>query len=106
MNELCDCAELLQINVSADYGADPLWCGVCHLNLDIDAFTLSDSLEHDLFRWTNRYGEWLDLDTDTLIPAGTELETKHNDEGRFLTKRLQDELPHYHFDFVPSADSR
>ncbi|GGB01294.1 hypothetical protein ERX37_08845 [Macrococcus hajekii] len=106
MSQLCDCSHLTHINVSADYGADPLWCAACHLNLDAESFTLSDSLDDDLFRWSNRYGQWLDLETNTLIPEGAALETKHNEEGLFLTKRLQHELPAYLFTFIPSIDTK
>ncbi|TDM14576.1 hypothetical protein [Macrococcus bovicus] len=106
MSTLCNCATLSHIHVSADYGADPIWCAICHSNLDVTEFPISDTLDHDLFRWTNRYGEWLDLETNQVISGGEVLETKHNEEGVFLTKRLQTELPHYTFTFIPSEDTK
>lgn len=102
MTKLCDCNELTAIHVAADYGADPLWCAVCHLNLDIEDFELSDSLSTDLMRWTNRFGEWLDLETDQLLDGGEALLELHNSEGQFLTKRLSSELPLYQFKFITS----
>ncbi|ULG74673.1 hypothetical protein [Macrococcus brunensis] len=106
MSTLCNCPNLTYINVSADYGADPIWCAVCHSNLDMTEFNLTDTLDYDLFRWTNRYGEWLDLETNQVISGGEALETKHNEEGVFLTKRLQNELPNYQFTFIPSEETK
>lgn len=42
--QLCACKELKKLKVEADFSAEPLWCAKCYTNLDIEDFSLSDSL--------------------------------------------------------------
>ena len=98
----CKCTNLTKIDVQADFGADPIWCHTCGYNLDIEDFELDEALKTKCFKWINKYGEWLDFDTDEIIEGNLPLLDAHNEEGLFLTKQLQNALPQYHFEFIPS----
>lgn len=103
MKNICNCEDLKRIKVEADIGADPIWCAVCHYNVELDVFPISDSLKQDFHDWVSRFGEWLDWETDTLTTDGKVKEKQHNSEGEFLTKRLKQELGEtYEIEFIAS----
>ncbi|WP_405099686.1 hypothetical protein [Oceanobacillus sp. FSL H7-0719] len=103
MNAHCECEELTHIKVEADIGTEPLWCGKCGFNLDINGFELSDILRKELMDWANAYGTWIDWDTDGLIAGGEAIEMQHNALGLLLTEKIIKEwVEEYQVTFSPS----
>lgn len=103
MGSLCNCKELVQIKVEADIGADPLWCKVCGFNLDMDKMEISDSLKIQLRSWINDYGAWINVDSDSLIVGGENLEKQHNEIGLRLTEKVMSEIKNKKIVFQPSS---
>jgi len=103
MDSLCNCKELVQIKVEADFGSDPLWCKVCGFNLDMDKIEISPSLKIQLRSWINDYGVWVKWDSDSLIVGGENLEKQHNEVGLKLTEKVINELKNINTVFQPSS---
>ncbi|MFJ5764038.1 hypothetical protein ACIP9C_01665 [Lysinibacillus sp. NPDC093210] len=103
MDSLCNCKELVQIKVEADFGSDPLWCKVCGFNLDMDTMEISHSLKLELRSWINDYGVWINWDSDSLIVGGENLEKQHNELGLKLTEKVMSELKNKKIVFQPSS---
>ncbi|MGE7839665.1 hypothetical protein ACQKNX_02630 [Lysinibacillus sp. NPDC093712] len=103
MDSLCNCKELVQIKVEADFGSDPLWCKVCGFNLDMDKMQIPPSLKIQLRSWINDYGVWVKWDSDSLIVEGENLEKQHNELGLKLTEKVINELKNINIVFQPST---
>lgn len=103
MDSVCNCKELVQIKVEADFGSDPLWCKVCGFNLDMDKMEISHSLKKQLRSWISDYGVWINWDSDTLIVGGENLEKQHNEIGLRLTEKVMSELKNKKIVFQPSS---
>ncbi|QGU00013.1 hypothetical protein SYNTR_1419 [Candidatus Syntrophocurvum alkaliphilum] len=107
MKCLCEQKETYNLKVEADVGADPIWCKHCGCNLDIEDFSISLDLKSKLWKWVERYGEWIDWDNDEIAHNGIKLEEEHNKQGLLLTKQVQKELEgHYEVSFSPSTFAR
>ncbi|WP_453996242.1 hypothetical protein [Bacillus nitroreducens] len=78
--------------VEGDVGADPIWCGNCDCNVDLENITISNGLKKEFIKWARRYGEWIDWVQDQLNPNGIEMEREHNKQGAILTEKIQKEL--------------
>ena len=99
----CKCKEVKKITLEADFGSDPIWCGVCGYNLDIEELEISEELRQAIFVWENQFGEWLDLDTDELEEDGEPLEEAFNARGLELLALLKQELGNkYEWNYSPS----
>ncbi|WP_416151778.1 hypothetical protein ACM26V_03500 [Salipaludibacillus sp. HK11] len=95
---------MYHLKVEADFSADPIWCIKCGCNLDIRLFSISNELIKELKNWILKYGEWIDMEDDTLVSNGVELEAQHNRIGRELTERVKKELGEgYDVIFSPST---
>lgn len=101
--QLCAWKELKKLKVEADFSAEPLWCAKCYTNLDIEDFSLSDSLLKASFEWIGDYGTWIDWETDGVVVGGVELEAAHNKRGVELTKIVKQQLPQFDVVFSPST---
>ncbi|KOO48689.1 hypothetical protein [Viridibacillus arvi] len=100
----CNCNSQISNNliVEADF-TDPIWCGKCRANFEIEEFDLSINLLDSFSSWSENYGEWIDWDTDKRLPNADELISKFNKEGLRLTEQLRDELGEsYTITFSPS----
>lgn len=99
----CQNYSITNLNLEADF-ADPLWCAKCGHNLDLENLPISPQLMKEIEEWSIRYGKWIDLDTDTIVDNGIELENKHNSEGLKIYEKLKYELgTKYKLIFSPST---
>ncbi|WP_338780665.1 hypothetical protein [Metabacillus sp. FJAT-52054] len=72
-----------------------------------DSFPLSEELKAELADWIGDYGEWIDMEADTLKPGGLELEAKHDERGRELFKKVKASLGEgVSIVFVPSPSGQ
>ncbi|MDH2363646.1 hypothetical protein [Priestia megaterium] len=78
--------------LEADFSVDSIWCNECGENLDIEDFSLSNSLQEELEYWVSDYGKWIDFGTDSLREKGIEMENDHNKRGLGLLKKIKEEL--------------
>ncbi len=92
MHCFCEQKETYELKVEGDVGANPIWCNQCGFNFDLEDIPISNELKNELMKWVTKYGEWIDWDTDNLIPDGIEMEEEHNKLGGKLTKKVKDEL--------------
>ena len=74
--------------LEGDFGADPLWCGHCHANLELEQLPLDESLLTELTTWMCNFGEWIDLETDSFIPGMDTLAKSHDVQGEDLAKKV------------------
>ncbi|WP_310793587.1 hypothetical protein [Salipaludibacillus neizhouensis] len=81
MNCCCENGETHDIRIEGDVGADPIWCNRCSCNLDLEDFPVSEELAKELSYWALKYGDWIDWETDKLLPNGVELEAEFNQIG-------------------------
>ena len=89
--------------LEADFMADPFWCKDCGENLEIEEFPISTELQTELMEWVTEYGQWIDLETDTLRDNGVKLEEWHNKTGLRLFQEVKKQLGDtYPLTFVPS----
>ncbi|GEN89808.1 hypothetical protein [Oceanobacillus sojae] len=103
----CENKEPDDLKIEGDMGADPFWCNRCGSNLDIKDFPISSQLEEELLSWAAKYGEWIDWDTDKLLPDGIEMEDKFNRRGFALMKKVKQEMgSSYNISFIPSVSAR
>jgi len=99
----CKCKEIKKITLEADFGADPIWCGVCKYNLDFDDLDISEELRQEIYVWENSFGTWLDLDTDELEDGGEVEEEAFNARGLELLEKIKAELGNtYEWSYRPS----
>lgn len=83
------CNTVTTLKIEADIGADPIWCAVCHENLELADFVLPQALEAALYEWAGDYGTWIDWETDSIVAGGIALEAKHNAIGEQLTEQVK-----------------
>jgi hypothetical protein len=70
---------------------------------DIENFPLSNKIQEELFEWVSEYGEWIDLETDSLKENGLKLQANHNEKGLKLFQEVKKQLGEkYQIIFVPS----
>jgi len=74
--------------LEGDFGADPLWCGHCHANLELEQLPLDDALLDELTTWMCNFGEWIDLETDSFIEGMEHLAQNHDVQGEDLAKKV------------------
>lgn len=101
--QACSCKQFKKLKVEADFSADPLWCAKCYMNLDIEDFSLSESLLKALFEWIGDYGTWIDWETDGVVAGGVALEAAHNERGVVLTELVKQQLSQFDIVFSPST---
>ena len=100
----CGCkTETKQLFLEGEYGADPVWCSVCEYNIELDDLPVSEDLLQELLEWGNRFGEWIDLETNAFVVGGEALEATHNKQGALLAKKLQIALAGVTVSFNPAA---
>ena len=101
---LCRCQKIKQVKVEADISADPLWCGRCFANLDIDHFALPTELKQELQAWIDDYGKWIDWENDGIVQGGVLMDQQHNERGALLTVEVKIALrDQYDVVFSPST---
>lgn len=83
---------LIKLILEGDFGADPLWCGQCLANLELDDLPLSDSLITELTAWMCDFGEWIDIEKDSFIEGTEHLAQEHDKRGAQLAQKVADEL--------------
>lgn len=84
MKRVCGCKETRFIRVETEVGADPLWCGTCLYNLDLDLVEICDSLKGEFYKWNAELTRNPNFNLDKL--------EQHNRVGKELTARLKEEL--------------
>ncbi|NBI28642.1 hypothetical protein ERL59_06705 [Chengkuizengella sp. YPA3-1-1] len=104
----CGCQNpTTDLKLEADFLTDPIWCTICGYNLDPEDLSISPELLEIIEDWVSRYGEWIDIDTDTLVDRGIELEDEHNKEGIKIYEKLKIELGFkYELIYSPSVSAR
>lgn len=99
----CQCSHVTDLTLTADMGADPLWCGICGDNLDLYDLPLAPQLQQKLMLWANAYGSWVDWSTQQVIAGAKQLEKHHNLQGAELQGQVQAQVgPKIKVTFVPS----
>jgi hypothetical protein len=73
--------------------ADPVWCAVSKVNLDVDELPVSGDLKQQLENWTREFGKWIDWDSDLFKSDAEKAERVFNQKREVLFSRLQDALP-------------
>ncbi|MRX73746.1 hypothetical protein GJU40_16515 [Bacillus lacus] len=107
MDCFCEEAEIYELKVEGDVGADPIWCNQCGCNLDLEYVPISNELKSELTEWITKYGEWINWDIDRIIPNGIEMEEEHIKQGAKLTEKVKEELlGKYRIKFSPSTMAR
>ena len=103
----CDSGVTNSLKVEGDVGADPIWCNSCGCNLDIEDVPISAELAKELSNWTTKYGEWIDWDSDKLLPNGLEMEAEFNQIGVILSEKLKQGIDDtYKIKFIPSTSAK
>ncbi|WP_107925310.1 hypothetical protein [Lysinibacillus parviboronicapiens] len=94
MSMLCElCKKPIQtLILEGDFGADPLWCGQCLANLELENFPLNEHLLTELTSWMCNFGEWINLETDSFIEGMEHLAKKHDEQGTILAQQVATEL--------------
>ena len=107
MHCFCEQKETYELKIEGDVGTDPVWCHQCSCNFDLEDIPISNELKSELMEWGTQYGEWIDWDTDKLIPNGIEMEEEHNKQGAKLSEKVMNELKEkYRIKFSPSSMAR
>lgn len=83
---------LISLIIEGDFGADPLWCGHCLANLDLEELPLSEDLSDELTTWMCAFGEWIDIENDSFIEGTEHLAEAHDKQGALLAQKVADEL--------------
>ncbi|MFU0790604.1 hypothetical protein [Virgibacillus proomii] len=103
MDCCCKSGKTINLKLEGDIGSDPIWCKLCGCNLDSEDLPISKELANKLTNWAFQYGEWIDWETDKLLPHASEREKQFNENGLILTEKLKRELGvSYAVDYVPS----
>jgi thiamine monophosphate kinase len=64
---------------------------------------LSENLQQRLVQWIEKYGAWIDFESDKLKDNGLNAEEEHNKKGEQLFQEVMLELGgNYHLVFIPS----
>lgn len=92
MKEVCFCEETFYILVEAEVCADPVWCGHCQANLDLDDFPVSEEIKKELTNWNSDFDKHLTANKYKGVKQS--YAEKLNEEGQQLARRLSEELPH------------
>ncbi|CAM3983855.1 hypothetical protein [Mesobacillus zeae] len=58
--------EHTSFKMEGDFCADPFWCRDCGENLDLEDFPFSRELHEELDSWSSAYGQWMDMERETL----------------------------------------
>lgn len=86
----CGCKKATtKLLLEGEYGADPVWCGVCQYNIELDELPIDAQLMNELLEWGNSYGQWVDLEAGQFVDGGEAMEAEHNKAGALLAKKLQ-----------------
>jgi len=85
------CSHRRAYKVEADF-ADPIWCADCNWNLDIDDFSISDELREEFDQWVEQYQKKIRLQKKCSSPNLLQFVSEHNEIGRRLAERLEQEL--------------
>lgn len=86
---VCFCKEeSYDLILEADFCVDPIWCGKCGCNLNLNDIPLSEELKHELMNWVDGYSKTV-LDESEYI---YEVSQKHNKNGLELLEKVQKEL--------------
>ena len=101
----CFCKnQTYSLRVEADYVPDPIWCNVCHCNIDIGELPLSDEIKNQLYQWSNEFGKWRHKGSDSFLENAYEIIREYNIRGIELTEKVKKELgPNYTVTYVNSA---
>lgn len=83
---------LFTLIIEGDFGADPLWCGQCHANLELEDMPLSEALLTELTTWMCDFGEWIDIENDSFIEGAEHLAQAHDKQGLLLVQKVKAEL--------------
>ncbi|KOS66720.1 hypothetical protein AEA09_18505 [Lysinibacillus contaminans] len=78
--------------IEGDFGADPLWCGQCLANLELEEMPLSEALVTELTTWMCDFGEWIDIENDSFIEGAEHLAQAHDGQGTQLAQKVAAEL--------------
>ncbi|EON73461.1 hypothetical protein [Lysinibacillus sphaericus] len=78
--------------LEGDFGADPLWCGQCLANLELENLPLNDALLAELTSWMCNFGEWIDLEIDSFVEGKEHLAKVHDDQGTILAQQVASAL--------------
>ena len=99
----CGCKQqTTRLLVEGEFGADPVWCAECQYNIELDELAIPNELMDELLHWGNRFGEWIDIEQNTMLENGDALHAAHNEEGTRLAKKLQLALAGVTVTFQPS----
>lgn len=77
--------------VEAETHADPVWCGKCTANLDLDEFPISEELKQNLTNWNDEFHKHLIMHDFNGVTSS--FAKKLNQEGEKWTNKLKEELP-------------
>lgn len=83
---------LKELIIECDFGADPIWCGHCLANLELDEMPLSEVLLTELTTWMCAFGEWIDIENDSFIEGTEHLAEAHDKQGVLLAQKVAAEL--------------
>lgn len=85
----CFCKEQsYDLVIEADFGADPIWCGKCGCNLNLEEIPLTGKLKDELISWVQAYSKSV-IDESEYIYKVTH---QHNKNGIKLAEKVQSEL--------------
>lgn len=91
MKQVCFCDETYDIVVEAEICADPIWCGTCNANLDLDEFPVPEGLKAELHQWNQAFDRHLvSQEYEGIMPS---FSAWLNAEGEKLTHKLNQSLP-------------
>lgn len=85
----CFCKEeSYDLVVEADLGADPIWCGKCGCNLNLEEIPLTEKLKYQLISWVQAYSKSVIDESEYIY----EVTHQHNKNGIKLAQKAQSEL--------------
>ena len=83
---------LITLIIEGDFGADPIWCGHCLANLELEELPVSEALLNELTTWMCAFGEWIDIENDSFIDGTEHLAEAHDKQGALLAQKISAEL--------------
>lgn len=99
---VCFCKEeSYDLILEADFCTDPIWCGKCGCNLNLDDIPLSEELKDELMNWVNDYSKTVVDESEYIY----EISQKHNKNGLKLLEKVQKELDDKYTISYISSDS-
>lgn len=85
----CFCKEeSYDLVVEADFGADPIWCGKCGCNLNLEEIPLTEKLKDELMSWVQAYSKSVIDESEYIY----EVTHQHNKDGIKLAEKVKSEL--------------